>query len=214
MLERAPTPRYRRSPMALLAKCTDCFSDLAEQDVLCHYCGARIIRMMEPVIALPERQIPTFATVGEEPGAPIPECPRCRVPLPGVALSDETLWRCPRCRGSWLDRSALVTLPPERWKRTPLAARPQGSAPGTPACCPRCSHWMRAAWFFQRCPTVIEECEHHGAWFDNDALATAVAWLLTQHRDSRPRLLDALADHLAIQPPSPAPAVKRERRRR
>jgi Zn-finger nucleic acid-binding protein len=93
-------------------------------------------------------------------------CPRC----PDVRLTDDTLRRCPRCHGAWLDESAIADrIARAHNQRTPDLAWATDARKALP--CASCAQPMQTVKLFD---VALDRCTEHGVWFDANELDEVV----------------------------------------
>jgi len=154
------------------ARCPRCFATLFRGAKHCGRCGAAV-------------EVPARAL--SEQGRSERQCPRCSSPeraVPMVAhiVAGTLLDQCDSCGGIWLDQTAFERLSEEsRAQRGALDAiggLPRPRAPlGADArkvvylACPDCDARMTRRNFAKRSGVIIDVCNAHGIWFDDEELA-------------------------------------------
>lgn len=132
----------------------------------CGHCGARAV--------LPE--IVTDENAGK--------CPRCKVHLGLLEVTETTLRECEKCGGLWADVETFETVCADNEKqafvlsflgenkRVAVSPAKINYVP-----CPDCSQLMNRSNFARSSGVVIDICKHHGAWFDADELPKIIEFI-------------------------------------
>lgn len=144
--------------------CPSCFGRIFRGTAHCPHCGARAAR----------------ADVADEGRDRL--CPRCAVRLDTVRVGHATVRECPRCSGLWLtpDTVTEVTTDAESQSAVLRFAQPPADG-GEPSVryvpCPECGELMHRTNFQRISGVIIDQCRHHGAWFDRDELRRVVEFI-------------------------------------
>lgn len=146
--------------------CTRCqrrYAGGSYRDQYCAACGA----LVQPVSVRP--------------------CPRCDLPLQARAVADLVLDECGRCRGVFVDRTAVdLVLADERHARAqalldalPPADHHPASPPGGRMYikCPTCSVMMNRTLFAAGSGVVVDVCKAHGTFFDGGELPSIIEFV-------------------------------------
>lgn len=131
-------------------KCEHCGRGINVKSVVCPLCGGRV---QDPVLLSS------------------PVCPRCTILLESHSKDGEEYDICQQCGGQWLDRMEFRratresdVYAKERFETEFLRRPPQDPVDYIP--CVRCGQIMTRKNFAKISGVIIDECTHHGVWFD------------------------------------------------
>jgi len=177
------------------ARCARCFALLFRGVKHCGQCGART-------------EVPARAV--HEQGQSERACPRCseRAPRPMVAhiVAGTLLDQCDACGGIWLDQTAFERLTEEGGKQgdalRAVGGLPRPRSPLGPASrqvvylkCPDCEQRMARRNFARRSGVIIDVCNAHGIWFDDEELTRILEFVRAGGlQDARRRDLEELEE--------------------
>ncbi len=158
--------------------CPTCFGMMFVGAKFCGHCGA---------IAAPIEVI-----IEDNAGV----CPRCRVSLERMRVSETLIQGCPKCDGLWVDpttfeiicsngerQSAVLGFLAERTTKT------QQMTKVSYVPCPDCRQLMNRNNFAKASGVIVDICKHHGVWFDVDELPSIVEFIqkggleIVRHRE-------------------------------
>lgn len=116
-------------------------------------------------------------------GAVSASCPRCSdTPLAAVRVGDHRVAECMRCTGLFVEHPVLERITRRTEASAGLRMRPIGVAPAAPEKaaylpCAYCKKTMSRRGFADRSGIVIDYCNEHGVWFDQDELARVLEFI-------------------------------------
>ncbi len=175
--------------------CPNCGAAVMSDAVQCNFCRSRLKTMACPeCLALmfqgskhcPKCGIPAVAAQSI-PEEKLGECPRCKVRLSLLQITDITLRECQRCDGLWSDAVTFENICAEReshaavmqWLQGPQAKQdhtlPKTAIQYVP--CPDCKQLMNRNNFARSSGVIIDVCKSHGAWFDAEELPRIIEFI-------------------------------------
>jgi Zn-finger nucleic acid-binding protein len=131
-------------------------------------------------------------------------CPRCAVPLKRVELDEVSLCECEQCAGLWVDKAQLERII-ERAESEALASPLRAPLPRKTRPlesvryirCPVCANFMSRYNFADSSGAIIDSCQEHGTWFDQDELRHILEFVRAGGLErERQRRLETRADSL------------------
>lgn len=143
--------------------CPGCFGMIFEGSKFCPHCGCRADR----VIHDPAQLI----------------CPQCETGMIAVEVGGKRLVECASCHGVWVDPVSFeeICKEKEEQRALPGSARTIKSAPKSLKVkylpCPVCRQLMHRVNFAKCSGVVLDVCQSHGTWFDQDELKRIVEFI-------------------------------------
>jgi Zn-finger nucleic acid-binding protein len=157
--------------------CPHCAARVSDKARFCHHCGKSINPEM---------------VAGEESALCCPVCDGKRQ-LASRAWGEISILECNRCAGMWLGHESFhyaLTQAGENRQRagwTALRKARPGNVEAPPPDggrryrpCAECGELMPKTQF-SASGVVIDQCKHHGVWFDADELARILDWIHQGH---------------------------------
>lgn len=121
-----------------------------------------------------------YRSAGELP-ATGRQCPRCEADLVYETIGENTIERCPDCRGIWIAakefNELLVDLDRQESVREREELRYNKNADVTHIECPKCSKTMERSNFDRHSGILVDACRKHGVWLDRGELRSVVGYL-------------------------------------
>ncbi|MEP7074638.1 MAG: zf-TFIIB domain-containing protein [Acidobacteriota bacterium] len=161
----SPQCEFCRSRLKTMA-CPKCFGLMFLGSQFCGHCGAKTVR-------------PEIVT-DEKAG----KCPRCKVHLSLLEVTETTLRECEQCGGLWADVETFETVCADNEKQalvlTFLGENKRVDVPPAKinyVPCPDCNRLMNRSNFARSSGVVIDVCKSHGAWFDADELPKIIEFI-------------------------------------
>ncbi len=159
--------RFCNSRLKTMA-CPSCFGLMFRGSRHCSHCGAKAVA-------------PQIIS-GENSG----DCPRCRIKLNSIQISEISLRECEKCSGLWADAETFETVCASRESQAAVLSvihtKPSAAENKTPVKvnyvpCPDCRQLMNRSNFARSSGVVIDLCKQHGAWFDAEELPRIIEFV-------------------------------------
>lgn len=172
--------------------CPNCGASVSSDRTQCQFCGSRLKTQACPrclgLMFLGSRHCShcgaatVTATVGDP--AKAGDCPRCRIKLELLLVTEITLRECSRCGGMWTDTVTFENICRENEQQAAIlnftarklaAAVPSAKISYVP--CPACKQLMNRSNFARSSGVIIDLCKAHGVWFDAEELPKIIEFI-------------------------------------
>lgn len=156
--------KFCRSRLKTMA-CPKCLGLMFQGSKHCPKCGAEAVAAQ---------------VISEEK---LGDCPRCKIRLSMLQITDITLRECQRCDGVWSDAVTFENICADReshaavmqWAQTKREDIPKTAIQYVP--CPDCKQLMNRNNFARSSGVIIDVCKAHGAWFDAEELPRIIDFI-------------------------------------
>jgi Zn-finger nucleic acid-binding protein len=172
--------------------CPNCGAGVMSDAVRCIFCHTRLKTMACPeclgLMFQGSKHCPKCGAeavaaqaVSEEK---LGDCPRCKVRLSALQITDINLRECERCDGLWSDAVTFENICADReshaavmqWSQAKHADTQQ-KIPIQYVPCPDCKQLMNRNNFAKSSGVIIDICKQHGVWFDADELPRVIEFI-------------------------------------
>ena len=146
--------------------CPSCFGLMFVGSQFCGHCGAKAVQ--------------AAVTDSKDIG----ECPRCRLRLDLLQISEVILDECKKCGGLWADVETFQNVCADREKQSAvlgfinkreIAAESLSKISYVP--CPKCKQLMNRSNFARASGVIIDTCKQRGVWFDAEELPKIIEFI-------------------------------------
>ena len=157
--------------------CSKCLTRISNRAKFCHHCATPVV------------------VVGSAGEATKMVCPACRDPnhLNVRRLLDDRIsaLECTRCAGLWVDNALFNALERRMIERaasgidgehktvTETLSNPQPGDQNLYRKCPVCRVLMHRRNYGPGSGVIMDHCQQHGFWFDNQELSVILRWIRT-----------------------------------
>jgi Zn-finger nucleic acid-binding protein len=144
--------------------CPTCFGLMFMGSKHCSHCGAKTVQ------AEPEEK---------KSG----DCPRCKLPLNPLQISEISLLECQKCGGFWSDADTFENICAEKEQQANVLFFvqnkhfPKNSIAINYVPCPDCKQLMNRSNFARSSGVIIDICKQHGVWFDAEELPKIIEFI-------------------------------------
>jgi Zn-finger nucleic acid-binding protein len=172
--------------------CPNCGAAVMSDAVQCKFCQSRLKTMACPkCLGLMFQGSKHCPKCGAEavaaqaiPGEKLGDCPRCKVRLSSLQITEIRLRECQRCDGVWSDAETFEDICADRESHAAVMQWAQAKKDDTPpkaaiqyVPCPDCKQLMNRNNFAHSSGVIIDICKAHGVWFDAEELPRIIEFI-------------------------------------
>lgn len=171
--------------------CPNCGAAVSSDKTQCQFCGSRLKTMACPscfgLMFLGSKHCShcgakaVQAVTGEES---LGDCPRCKVKLDLLQITETNLRECKKCDGLWADIETFENICADREKQSAVLGYIGRRSPVaeqlskiTYVPCPDCKQLMNRSNFARASGVIIDLCKQHGVWFDAEELPKIIQFI-------------------------------------